>query len=235
MDLTNIKWNKTSYQNFIKYLKEISDEKYKNFHSRIIGNKNSKILGIKVPNLKKIAKEISKGNYTTFIKENKNEYYEEIMIHGLILGYLKIEENELLKLLDEFLKYIDNWAVCDTMCANLKQFKKININKVNKYLKSKNPWIVRVGIVLLLNYYIEEKNLSFIFDTCNKLKIDHYYVNMAIAWLISICYIKCPESTLKYLKKNNLNTFTQNKAISKICDSYRVDKKSKEILKLLKI
>ena len=235
MDLTNIKWNKTNYKKFISYLKKISDEKYKNFHNKIIGNKNTKIIGIKVPILKKIAKDISKGNYISFIKENTHIYYEEIMIHGLILGYLKTDEKSLIKLIDEFTIYIDNWAVCDTVCANLKQFKNININKLDKYLNNTNPWVARVGVVLLLDHYMEKENLEYIFNTCNNIKINHYYVKMAISWLISICYIKYPERTLKYLKTNDLDKFTHNKAISKICDSIRINKITKEELKKLKL
>lgn len=235
MDLKNIIWNKKNYEEFIKYLKNLNDEKFKNFHKKIVGETKYKIIGVKTPILKTIAKEIAKGNYLSFIKENKHTYYEETLIHGLILGYLKIEEEKLIELLDNFIKYIDNWAICDTTCANLKQFKKIDIIKIDKYLKSDNPWIVRVGLVLLLNHYINETNLDYIYNVCNNTKIDHYYVKMAVAWLISFCYIKYPESALKYLKKNKLDTFTQNKAISKICDSYRVGKEEKEKLKELKI
>ncbi|MBR3199025.1 MAG: DNA alkylation repair protein [Bacilli bacterium] len=235
MDLKSIKWNKTNYQEFINYLKKFQDINYKTFHSKIVGETKYKIIGIKVPILKKIAKEISKGDYINFFKENNHKYYEEVIIHGLILGYIKVEEEKTLELLNNFIKYIDNWATCDTTCSNLKKFKKININKLNKYLKSNNPWEVRVGVVILLNHYIEKENLDYIFDICDKTKIDHYYVKMAISWLISFCYIKYPEKTIKYLKNNKLDTFTQNKAISKICDSYRVGKEEKNEIKKLKI
>ena len=235
MDLENIKWNKTTYRSFINFLKTFSDDEYKKFHKKILGKDDVELLGIRTPKQKEIAKKIAKGDYKSFIKYNNHKFYEENMIHGLILGYIKIEEDELLKLFDEFMQYIDNWAICDTVCANLKQFKKININKIDKYLKSNNPWTNRVGLVLLLNYYIKEENLNYIFNTCNNIKKDHYYVKMAKAWLLSLCYIKYPEMTLKYLKNNKLDQFTQNKAISKICDSYRITKIDKEKLKMLKI
>ena len=57
---------------------------------------------------------------------------------------------------------------------------------------------------------------------------------MAEAWLICEMYIKYPKEIKKFLENNNLNKFTQNKAISKIHDSYRVSKEEKELLKILK-
>ena len=235
MDLKNIKWDKNNYNDFIKYLKDLSESKYKDFHKKILNNNDIKLMGIRTPILRKLAKEISKGDYISFIKSNQHKYYEETLIHGLILGNLKIEDKNLFKLIDEFTIYIDNWATCDITCSNLKQFNNIDIKYINKYIKSNNPWIIRFGIVLLIDYYVKNEYLKSIFDICDKTNIDEYYVKMAIAWLISICYIKYPNITINYLKNNNLDKFTQNKSISKICDSYRVEKSTKNELKKLKI
>ena len=71
----------------IKYLFSIKDYEYKKFNERII--KTNNIIGVRIPVLKKIAKEIAKKDYLTFIKNNKHKYYEEIMLHGLVITYLK--------------------------------------------------------------------------------------------------------------------------------------------------
>ena len=136
-------------------------------------------------------------------------------------------------LLDDFLKYIDNWATCDIVCSNTKKLKKIN--NIQKYINSNNPWIIRFGLVTLLNYFIEKDNLSYIFNICTKINIDHYYVKMAISWLLSCCYIKYPKETFFFLKKRKLDKFTHNKTISKICDSKKVDNDCKKNIKLLKV
>lgn len=232
MDFSNIKWNKQTYKAFLKYLKTQADLKYKAFQSKLLKNEKIKVLGINVPKLKQISKQISKTDFLKFLNYNTHTYYEENMIHGLILGYIK--NDNIFNLIDKFIPYIDNWAVCDTTCTNLKIFKNINIIKIEKYLKSANPWSVRFGLVLLLNYYIEKDNLTYIYNTCNSLKEGSYYVEMAVAWLLSYCYIKYPENTLKYLKNNNLNDFTFNKTIDKICESFRVSKEEKLKLKKLK-
>ena len=227
------KWNKKTYEEFIKYLFTLKDEKYKEMKKRIIKNNNIKIIGIRIPTLKKIAKNISKENYIDFIKYNTHKYLEENILHGLILGYIKEDEIKLLKQIDKFIPYIDNWETCDTVCANLKQFKKLDINIIKKYI-NENPWSQRFGLVILLDHYIKEENLNFIYNTCKSINTEEYYVKMAISWLLSICYIKYPTNTLSFLKKTNLDKFTHNKTISKICDSKRIEKEEKEKLKLMR-
>lgn len=223
--------NYYNYSDFIKYLKSLQDKKYKTFHKKILKDDSIKLIGIKMPILKKIAKEISKHDYNKFIKMLKHKYYEETMIHGLILGYIK---EDMFNYIDAFIPLINCWAVCDSVCSNLKQFKKIDIKYIDKYLKSEKPFEIRFGIVIILNYYIKDENLNYIFNICDNISSDHYYVKMAIAWLLSVCYIKYPKKTLKYLKECKVDKFTLNKTISKICDSYRVNSNEKIIVKQLK-
>ena len=101
-------------------------------------------------------------------------------------------------------------------------------------LKSTNLWDIRFALVLLLDYYINDDYIDELYSIIDSIKSDDYYVEMANAWLISICFIKYPDKTIKYLLNNNLDKFTYNKSIDKICDSYRVDKTYKDELKKLK-
>jgi len=224
------------YEDFLTELYSLQDLKYKEFHSKLI--MSDKLIGVRTPELKRIAKVIARSNYEDFFKENRHELYEENLVHGLVLGYLKLNFNELKPLVDDFIPYIDNWAVCDATVANLKVYKKnktkdIVFNEIKNYLKNDNPWINRFGYVLLLEYFIEEKYMDEIFELCENYK-DHYYVKMAIAWLVSMCYIKYKGRTITFLKKHKLDVWTHNKAIQKIIDSYRVDNMDKVILRGLK-
>ena len=235
MDLIKEKWNSKDYDTCVKHLYSLEDIKYKEFHSKLTFNSN--IIGIKTPILKEISRNICKGNFTSFIDLVSNNTYEEWLIFGLIIGYSKLKFDEKLKLLDEYIINIDNWASCDIVCANLKDFKKnkeIGYKYILKLIKSNKCWPMRVGIVLLLDFYIEENYLNGIFDVCNSINTEEYYVKMAISWLISICYIKYPEETLKYLKNNKLDKFTYNKAIQKIIESTRVSIEEKNMLKFIK-
>ena len=133
-----------------------------------------------------------------------------------------------------FIPLIDNWAICDIVCANAKIFKK-NLEEgliyINKCINNHNPWSKRVGLVLLLDYYINDKYIDVVLKLANNIKSDEYYVKMANAWLISICYIKYPNKTETFLNNTKIDNWTYNKAISKICDSTRVEKEAKNKLK----
>lgn len=234
MNLSSINWHK-EYDSFIKYLYTLQNKKYLNFHSNLVKEKN--IIGIRIPLLRKIALEISKGDYKSFIKNNKHETYEETMIHGLVLGYIKEPFKDVLDDLKAFIPYNDNWAVNDTVCSNLKAFKN-NLDEgfifINELLNTNSPWSVRFALVLLLDYYINDKYIDKLFNIIDNIDTTEYYVMMANAWLISICFIKYSDKTMKYLLNNNLDKTTFNKSIEKICDSYRVSNDIKINLKKIK-
>lgn len=235
MNLDNIVWNKKTYNEFIIYLLTLKDETYKNFHFKLLKNDKINLIGIRTPLLKEIAKNISKTNYLEFIKLNKHKYYEETILHGLVITYLKIDFKESIELFNEYINYIDNWASCDIVISNFKTFKdnlELGLIYINNYLNNKNPWINRVGIVLLLNYYINDSYIDKILNICNNIKTSDYYVKMANAWLISMCLIKYYDKTYNFLLNNNLDDWTHNKAIQKSIESYRI--KNKEEIKKLK-
>lgn len=223
------------YEQIIKYLKNEAEPKYKEFHYKLT-NDNT-IIGVRTPTLKKIAKYLANNNYQDFIAKSNFETYEEKVIYGLIIGYLKVDFNTQLEYLNDFMPLIDNWAINDIVCANLKSFKK-NLDQgysfIQKCLKSANKWQIRMGLVLLLDYYINKDYFNKIFIISNSIKNNDYYVKMANAWLISICYIKFPNETLNFIKKNTLDNWTHNKAIQKIIESKRIKQEEKQQLKKFK-
>lgn len=219
----------------IKLLFENKDEKYKKFNDKIVNTKLTTI-GVRIPVLKKIAKEISISNPNLFLNNVKSKYYEITLIEGFVISHVK-EPLEMLDRLNKYLDKIDNWGVCDAVCASCKNINKIKdetILFIKKNISSSNVWRVRFSFVLLLDYFVEEKYLNMIFDFVDNDKNDFYYVMMAKAWLISECYIKYKKETLNYLKRTTIDSVTYNKAISKICDSYRVSKNDKILLRQMK-
>lgn len=185
-------WNQKRYKTFLQELKQLEDLEYKKFNANL-GIREDYLIGVRTPELRKIAKEISKEDYSSFIKLNSHDTYEERLMHGLLIGYLKEDFNTIKQLLWEFIPYIDNWALCDITIGNLHIWNnntKDGFSFVKKCLNSENEWYQRVGFILLLNYYINDEYIEEILNICNEFKTDKYYVKMAIAWLISICYIK---------------------------------------------
>lgn len=223
-------WNQEKYQIFLEKLKQEQDLAYRDFTANL-GIEKGYLIGVRTPTLKHMAKEISKTDYQTFIDYNTHQTYEERLVHGLLIGYLKIPFSEVLKLFSDFLPYIDNWAICDMTVSNMhiwKSHQKEGFPFIYKCLKSKEIWRNRVGVVLLLNYYIDEEYIDEILAICNNFQTEEYYVKMAIAWLLSICYIKEKEKTLAFLKDNQMDDWIQNKTIQKIRESNRIEKIEKD-------
>lgn len=212
------------------------DLKYKKFHSSLCPNVDN-IIGVQVPKLRQITKELSKTNTIEYLELDDIIFYEEKVIQGLLIGTSKLSINETLKYLEKYIPKIDSWAVCDIVCSSLKitkKYKKEMWEFLSKYINSKNEFEIRFAVVMYLNYYLNEEYIDKVIKKISKIKSDKYYVQMAIAWLLSIAYIKQKEKTLEYLKNNQLEDFTYNKALQKIVESYRVSKEEKEYIKSIK-
>ena len=220
-------------QDIRKELFSLADEKYKEFHGGLCPGVNN-IIGVRVPVLRSLAKKIIKEDWRKYLKEAEDQYYEEVMLQGMVIGLAKMDIEERLTYLAGFIPKIDNWAVCDVTCAGLKSTAK-NLKKVweflQKYLNSDKEFEVRFAVVIILDYYIQEEYIYRVFEKLDSIHHEAYYVKMAVAWAVSICYIKYPEKTYSYLESCKLDNFTFNKAIQKIRESYRVPKEDKENLK----
>lgn len=215
---------------------ELSDDKFKTFHSRLCPNTDN-IIGVRLPLLRQLAKEIAKGDWRNFLSNSKEEYYEEILINGLVIAYAKCDVEERLNYIESFVPKIDKWAICDSFCNTLKfvnKNKEIMWEFIQSYLKSYNEFEIRFAVVIILNYYITEDYIDLVLKTLDNIKHDGYYVKMAVAWAISMCFIKFEEKTMAYLKDNSLDDFTYNKSLQKICESLRIDKNTKELIKSMK-
>lgn len=215
---------------------QMQDKKYKEFHSSLCPGINN-IIGIRVPILRNFAKNIIKTEDYNKILDFIPDFYEETMLQGMIIGLKKSDFSRIQGDINKFVPKIDNWAICDTFCAGLKIVKKYPEDFwafLEKYLKSDKEFEIRFAIVVILDYYINEEYLEEVLGILNNIKHEGYYVKMAIAWAVSICYIKFSKRTMEFLRNCNLDNFTYNKAIQKITESYRVDKKDKEILKKMK-
>lgn len=75
--------------------------------------------------------------------------YEEIMIRGLVTAKLKMPLAEKFVYIEEFLPYIDNWAVCDSFCTALKP-KKNELYMLLNSVRSTLFHRIRMRLVQLL-------------------------------------------------------------------------------------
>ena len=219
-------------------LKQLADEKYREFHKGLCpGTEN--ILGIRVPVLRDYAKKLAKEyEIKELLKNIDNEYYEEIMLQGMLIGLEKDNDmQDILKDIEEFVPKIDNWAVCDVFCAGLKitkKHKKEMWDFLQAYVTSGKEFEIRFGVVMILDYYITEEYLKKDFSIFDHIKSNQYYVQMAVAWAISVCLIKFYDKTIEYLKNAKIDKFTYNKALQKAIESYRISDEQKIELRKMK-
>lgn len=224
-------------ENLREYLYEAVDEKYREFHSSLCPNVND-ILGVRIPKLREIAKTIAKDNPIEFLEKYVCEFYEEKMIYGLVIGYMKADLETRIKYLNKFVPMIDNWAVCDCACSTYK-FTQKNMEEMFEYIKkyvfSNKEFEVRFACIMLMDYFLIDEYIDEVFQIFNNIKLDKYYVEMAIAWAISEAFIKNEKKTREFLANNTLSVNTFNKALQKIIESNRVDDKTKDEMRKMKI
>lgn len=219
-----------------KKLIDLADEDYRAFHSKLVpGTEN--ILGVRVPELRKLARKLVKEDWREYFEAAPNMYYEEDMLRGFMVGYGRMNLEERLERIRQFLPSIHNWAVCDCFCSTLK-FTEKHREVVWEFLKtcftSDKTYDLRFASVMALDYYVLPEYTPFVFQYFDNMKNSDYYVQMAVAWAVSVFYVHLPDITENYIRENQLDDFTHNKAIQKICESYRVDKEKKARLRSLK-
>lgn len=224
------------YSDFRTKLISLADTEYREFSMKGIPC-DRPFLGVRIPDIRKLVKNIPIEQLDDFIAETPKAI-EEVIARSFAIARLPYDK--MLNVFDSQVKLLDNWCTVDTFCASLRKTIKKHEDdfferKVEPLLTSKDEFTLRTGLVSLLDFYVEPDYLTVIYDVIESLKnCEEYYVRMAIAWLIAECFIEFPDETFAYLKISKLNKWTLNKAISKICDSYRIDPNTKIQIKKLR-
>ncbi len=219
-----------------KELFALSDEKFREFASSLIPGCDN-LIGVRIPQLRKIAKNIVKDNPIEFLDYAEDLYFEETMLKALIIGNMKEDMEVTLEQMALFVPKITNWSLCDSFCNELKivRLHKERVWKfLQRYHQSNEAYEIRFAVVMLLFHFIEEQYLEDVFFICDVITHEDYYVKMAVAWCLQVCFVHFPTETMDYLKENNLDDETFNKALQKIKESLKVDKATKELIQTMK-
>lgn len=216
-----------------RQLQELAEEDFREFNKKLMpGTEN--VLGVRLPVLRKIARSLAKDDFRLYLSGAEGDTHEELMLQGLVIGYANMEDAERMLHLRQFIPKINNWAICDSCCMGYSFMEKDRgtwFPFLREYWKSEREFEIRFAVVALFSHFAEEEYVEQIFQIFSSIQHEGYYVKMAVAWAISVFYIKFKEQTEQFLMENGLDAFTQNKAIQKIRESYRVSKEDKEDVK----
>ena len=224
---------------FTAKLFELKEEKedFREFSEKIISDTSLKIMGVKIPKIRKLAKTLNCDNATLYgFFGETHVFLEEQLLHGFLLARLK-DADEIYSLIEKFLSGTDSWAVTVSVAAAMKILAKDKprlLENVKGWLSSEKPYTVRFAVVMLLDYLINDLYIDTALELASEIKDGRYYVDMAVAWLYSVALVKFYDKTVPILERKTLPRFIQNKAISKATDSFRITKDKKEYLKTLK-
>lgn len=217
-------------------LSELSDPTYRDFHAGLIPNISPEtILGVRVPALRKLARELrGSAEAQEFMAALPHEYYDENCLHGLLINDIK-DFGATVSALDAFLPYVDNWAVCDLISPRSFKSRPPELAAhVRRWLDSSHSYTVRFGIGVLMSFYLDEDfepaQLEAVAERC----CEEYYVNMMVAWYFATALAKQPEAALPYIENRRLSRWTHNKAIQKSIESRRIPDETKAYLKTLR-
>lgn len=217
-------------------LSELSDPTYRDFHAGLIPNISPEtILGVRVPALRKLARELrGSAEAQEFMAALTHEYYDENCLHGLLINDIK-DFGATVSALDAFLPYVDNWTVCDLISPRSFKSRPPELAAhVRRWLDSSHSYTVRFGIGVLMSFYLdvgfEPAQLEAVAERC----CEEYYVNMMVAWYFATALAKQPEAALPYIENRRLSRWTHNKAIQKSIESRRIPDETKAYLKTLR-
>ena len=237
-----------THAELLKRLQAEQDLKYRDFHASLLPNIDKKsIIGVRVPTMRKIAKEFAAADVAKFLDKLPHKYFEENQVHLFVVERIK-DADECLRRIEQFLPYIDNWAVCDGKSpkALLKDEKRF-VSCIEKWLKSREPYTVRFGVNMLMNFFLDARfNKKFLKwvaaideslfndDGRAECPTDRYYVQMVVAWYFATALAKQWDVTFPYIKGRKLSPWIHAKSIQKACESYRITDAQKAILRRLK-
>lgn len=218
------------------FLQAHADAKYASFNSTMIPG-TEKIIGVRIPVLRELAKTMAKEDWRTWLDGASDDTFEETMLQGLVTGYAKMPFEEQMRRMAVYAGKISDWALCDCPCTSFK-FVRRHREEVwqflQTYLASEEEFAQRFAVVMLLTHYVTDDYVGRVLDVCARLRPAGYYAMMAVAWAVSVCYVKYPSATWRILENGSLDDETQNKAIQKIVDSFRVSKEDKCKVRTLK-
>ena len=229
-------YTQADYDILLERLRRESDERYRVFNESLIPG-TERTYGVRAPALRKSATELLQGDWRAFLSLVRAGSHEERLLQGMVCAGAKCSLDEKLTLLHTFLPRINNWAVCDTTAGACK-WKEADLPAVWDFfapcLQSQQEFEVRFAVVQLMDYFWRAEWIDRSLAAYRTVQHQGYYVTMALAWGLSVFFVKQRAKTLPLLEQGVFPAAVHNKAIQKCRESYRVSAEDKAYLNTLK-
>ena len=215
----------------------MQDRQYAAFQAKLTpGVPLESFIGVRVPVLRKFAKEFAKEvEVNDFVRQLPHKYYDENMLHSLLISQVKDYE-ECISLTDSFLPYVDNWAVCDIMSPKVfAKHKEALTERINTWINSRHTFTCRFGIETLMTHYLDKDFKADYLEIPADVRSGEYYVKMMVAWFFATALAKQWDAAIPFIEQKRLAPWTHNKTIQKAIESYRITPEQKDYLRTLKI
>lgn len=213
-------------------IERLAENDYKKFSANLLPGVEH-VLGVRLPQLRQIAKAVAQGNWQQYLVEEPY-YFEELMLQGMVIGAIKVEPIERLQYVAAFVPRINSWSVCDSFCSGLKfaaKNQQLVWDFLQPYLHSGKEYQIRFAVVMMMDYFLNEVYIAQVLSLLDELRHEGYYVKMAVAWTLATALAKQPEATWSYFQQHHLDGETWKKTVQKCVESRRISDEMKKTLR----
>lgn len=220
------------------FLLQEADTQYAQFALSLVPQMSRSLLGVRIPVLRKLARKIAKGNWREWMDEASDETFEEVLLQGLVIGSARMSYSEAVSRMHAYARKIDNWSLCDSACNSFRFVREApeqSWDILQPYCFSGDEFLQRFGVVMLLCHFINETYIERVLSTLASVRPVGYYDRMAVAWTVSVCFVKFPILTEELLRSDLLDDETHRKSVQKICESRCVRREDKKRCRLYRM
>lgn len=213
------------YPELICRLDALADPSLEAYQKKIVSDTAYPMRCIRVPVLRKLARELAKDDWRDLLREAHWEIYEEVLVLGLAVAYAKVPFREKLVPLRGLLPHLDSWAMTDSIVPTLKP-RKEELPAVWAFamecLESEMEYTRRFGVVLLLDDFLTPEHMERVTACLVSITDGRYYVRMAVAWCLAEMAVSDPDRVEDILERRVLDPFVHDMTIRKMRESYRI-------------
>lgn len=214
-----------TYEDVVHELNANADAKYKDFIAKLVPTiEKDTIIGVRMGDLRRLAREIKKEASLDIFNETKFYYREEKLLYALCLFKMSDSFDKAMDALDEFLPYIDSWEVTDLVAGEIiikEAHREAAFQKAQSYLLSEDEYTVRLGLVILNRKFNDDEHIDKILTVLKTINTDAYYVNMATAWLLCELYFTDKAKVDEFLSSEYISMEIKKMTRQKIRESLK--------------